>query len=642
MSSQFFLKTSQDIELFQSYPTFEQSNTNSKDFPVISSVLSPCGRFLALSTKENVKVFTGPCLDNVLLTMKLSDVYDLHFSPAGNYLSTWERASIQDPNHKNVKVWYLNKPFKKDCVSEDIVPAYEYQAKSQSGWFLQFSKLDNYALRLFKHDLKIVKLSSANADNFDFQSPFAVLSDDETSQHFTTYLISPAEHPTICTFTPEKGGKPAQLIIWALSEGKITKKIASKTFFKADSCQLKWNPLGNAILCLAITDFDSSNKSYYGENTLYLLSFQGVNGTLGGNSVRVSLTTGPVHDFTWSPTSRQFGVIAGYMPATISFFDLRGNVVHSLPQQAKNTMLFSPSGHYILIAGFGNLQGSVEILDRLDKFKCVSKFDATNTSVCKWSPGGEFIMTATTSPRLRVDNGVKIWHVSGSLVFVKEFKELLKVDWRSPCNYKTLENKDEAFFENHIINNWEPLPDSTTSSLDPKISNKSELQIHSSVQEYISQHPSREASSNGNGSKAKAGGAYKPPHARRTGGGRIVPGVPPGAAKKSIPGLVPGMSANKDANTKNRRRRANKKSSETSPDSTPAPSAPAPTNAPTNNKETSPEEKKIRSLLKKLRAIETLKERQAVGDKLEDTQVLKIQTEEKVLKDLEKLGWKDE
>ncbi|EDZ72092.1 YGR054Wp-like protein, partial [Saccharomyces cerevisiae AWRI1631] len=521
MSSQFFLKTSQDIELFQSYPTFEQSNTNSKDFPVISSVLSPCGRFLALSTKENVKVFTGPCLDNVLLTMKLSDVYDLHFSPAGNYLSTWERASIQDPNHKNVKVWYLNKPFKKDCVSEDIVPAYEYQAKSQSGWFLQFSKLDNYGLRLFKHDLKIVKLSSANADNFDFQSPFAVLSDDETSQHFTTYLISPAEHPTICTFTPEKGGKPAQLIIWALSEGKITKKIASKTFFKADSCQLKWNPLGNAILCLAITDFDSSNKSYYGENTLYLLSFQGVNGTLGGNSVRVSLTTGPVHDFTWSPTSRQFGVIAGYMPATISFFDLRGNVVHSLPQQAKNTMLFSPSGHYILIAGFGNLQGSVEILDRLDKFKCVSKFDATNTSVCKWSPGGEFIMTATTSPRLRVDNGVKIWHVSGSLVFVKEFKELLKVDWRSPCNYKTLENKDEAFFENHIINNWEPLPDSTTSSLDPKISNKSELQIHSSVQEYISQHPSREASSNGNGSKAKAGGAYKPPHARRTGGGRI-------------------------------------------------------------------------------------------------------------------------
>ena len=102
------------------------------------------------------------------------------------------------------------------------------------------------------------------------------------------------------------------------------------------------------------------------------------------------------------------------------------------------------------------------------------------------------------------------------------------------------------------------------------------------------------------------------------------------------------MSANKDANTKNRRRRANKKSSETSPDSTPAPSAPASTNAPTNNKETSPEEKKIRSLLKKLRAIETVKERQAVGDKLEDTQVLKIQTEEKVLKDLEKLGWKDE
>ena len=487
----------------------------------------------------------------------------------------------------------------------------------------------------FKKELRIVKVDHKHK-RFDFDNPYATLTQESETQFFSTYLISPADHPTICTFTPEKGGKPALLTIWPILEGKITKKIATKTFFKADSCQLKWNLQGNAVLCLAITDFDSSNQSYYGENTLYLLSFQGVNGTLGGSSVRVSLTKGPIHDFTWSPTSRQFGVISGFMPATIAFFDLKGNVVHSLPQQAKNTMLFSPTGRYILIGGFGNLQGSVEILDRHDKFKCITKFNATNTSVCKWSPGGEFIMTATTSPRLRVDNGIKVWHVTGKLVFVKEFKELLKVDWRSPCNFKTIK-------DSHIIKDWNPISTSNDEplALDPKISSKVQLQVDASVAAFEAKNPNtananKGGTSNGQG---KPAGAYRPPHARRL-GSNTSSGSNSSNASAGRVRTVPGMAPPKENNVaaKSKRRRPKK---ENTPDANTIQSNGAVVDG-SANKEASPEEKKIRSLLKKLRSIETLKQRQAVGDKLEDTQVLKIQTEEKVLSDLQKLGWKDE
>lgn len=646
MASQFFLKTSQDIELFQGYPDFTQSASNSSEGGVISSILSPCGRFLALSTKDYVKIFTGGILEILLLELPLSNTYNLQFSPAGNYLSTWERPSVDDSAHQNVKVWYLNRDFSDS--DKNVEPAFQYQAKSQSGWALQFSKLDNYAVKQFSKELRIVKLEQTveSGKQFDFDHPYSTLSQSQESENqiFSTFLISPAEHPTICTFTPEKSGKPAHLTIWPLLEGKITKKIVTKTFFKADSCQLKWNDQGNAILCVATTDFDSSNKSYYGENTLYLLTFQGVNGALGGNSVRVPLSKeGPIHDFTWSPTSRQFGVIYGFMPASITFFDLRGNIVHSLQEQPKNTMLFSPTGRYILIAGFGNLQGSVEILDRHDKFKCISKFDAANTSVCKWSPGGEFIMTATTSPRLRVDNGIKILHVTGKLVFVKEFKELLKVDWRLPCKFKTSAST-------HIIRGFQEISE-TNILADPKISGSSQLMIHPSVAEYESKHLKR-SSNNGNGTQSKPVGAYRPPHARKAGIARSVPGIPIVNAKpqqKTIPGLVPGMSPPKSSSksaTKNKKRSNKKKSDqeENGDDTGSKKSSPAPPQSPNDDqqsvKETSsPEEKKIRSLLKKLRAIEVLKQRQSNGDKLEDTQVLKIQTEEKVLNELKFMGW---
>jgi len=52
-----------------------------------------------------------------------------------------------------------------------------------------------------------------------------------------------------------------------------------------------------------------------------------------------------------------------------------------------------------------------------------------------------------------------------------------------------------------------------------------------------------------------------------------------------------------------------------------------------------PQDKKIRSLLKKIRAIDDLKMRQAGGEKLEDTQVKKIGTEGGVRKELAELGY---
>ncbi|SCW00063.1 LAFE_0B08636g1_1 [Lachancea fermentati] len=626
MSTQFLAKTSSEIELFQGYPSFDQLTRDNAE-QVRVSLLSPCGRFMALATTDAVSVYTNEEFTNLLISFPLKDVYDLHFSPSGNFLSTWERPSLSEPEHKNVKIWYLN------VEAPSSEPKFAYQAKVQNGWALQFSKLDDYAAKQFGKEVRLVKLDNEDTE-FNFNKPYTRLVPE---QPISNYLISPAEHPTICTFSPEKGGKPAILAIYSITEeGTITKKIASKTFFKADSCQLKWNPLGNAVLCLAITDFDSSNKSYYGENTLYLLSFQGVNGALGGKSVRVPLSQeGPIHDFTWSPTSRQFGVIFGYMPATITFFDVRGNIVHTLAEQPKNTMLFSPSGRYILIAGFGNLQGSVEILDRHDKFKCISKFDAANTSVCKWSPGGEFILTATTSPRLRVDNGLKIWHVTGTLCYVKEYKELLKVDWRHPFPYKT--------GRSHVIKDMHNKDEET---IDPKLS-KQQLEVHQTAVEYNLKHQKKSSSSNGSASKPV--GAYRPPHARRAGVSSTVPGMASKPVQRVVPGMapasntIPGM-ASKESKTasKNKKKRENKKKdAATENQSSPTPT-PIDNDGPKPNKEASPEEKKIRSLLKKLRAIEALKQRLESGDKLEDTQILKIQSEDKVLKELEFLGWKDE
>ncbi len=51
------------------------------------------------------------------------------------------------------------------------------------------------------------------------------------------------------------------------------------------------------------------------------------------------------------------------------------------------------------------------------------------------------------------------------------------------------------------------------------------------------------------------------------------------------------------------------------------------------------QEKKVRGLLKKVRAIEDLKMRLATGEKLEDTQMKKIHSEDSVKSELSALGY---
>jgi translation initiation factor 2A len=135
---------------------------------------------------------------------------------------------------------------------------------------------------------------------------------------------------------------------------------------------------------------------------------------------------GPIHDFAWNPNSREFAVTYGYVPARTTLFDAKANEMHSFGTEARNYLKYQPQGRLLLSAGFGNLNGNVDIWD-LRSRKKVCEFSAPNSTVCEWSPCGRFILTGILSPRLRVDNGVKVWWCAGKLLHVQLLDELYQV-----------------------------------------------------------------------------------------------------------------------------------------------------------------------------------------------------------------------
>lgn len=117
------------------------------------------------------------------------------------------------------------------------------------------------------------------------------------------------------------------------------------------------------------------------------------------------------------------------MPAKTVLFDQRVHTLHDFGASPHNFISFNPQGRLLILAGFGNLAGKLDIIDRRTLQK-VCTIDAPNTSHCEWSPDGRFIMTATLSPRLRVDNGIKVWHCSGPLMHFQAIEELYQTSWR--------------------------------------------------------------------------------------------------------------------------------------------------------------------------------------------------------------------
>lgn len=71
--------------------------------------------------------------------------------------------------------------------------------------------------------------------------------------------------------------------------------------------------LGSALVIMAILEVDKSNKSYYGEQNLYLVA-------INGESCMVPLEkNGPVYSVKWNPNGKQFAVCYGYMPSRVIF-----------------------------------------------------------------------------------------------------------------------------------------------------------------------------------------------------------------------------------------------------------------------------------------------------------------------------------
>mmetsp|Transcript_8541 Transcript_8541/g.25674 ORF Transcript_8541/g.25674 Transcript_8541/m.25674 type:complete len:560 (-) Transcript_8541:480-2159(-) len=320
-------------------------------------------------------------------------------SPLGTYLLTWCRASLS-PN-SNLRIW--------NSSSGEQLAQFSQKDYSPKKWpTVQWTDDESLACRAVTNEVHFY-----DADNVGGHIKFKA-----RIPKIEFFSLSRGRAPhRLATFSPVTKSDPAKVSIVDLPDGKV---LSNKSIFRANEAQFRWNNTGSAVLAVVTSDVDATSRSYYGESSLFFLD------VLGQNNQRLDMPKeGPICDAQWAPRGTPyFIVVYGVQPAQATMFNSKCEPVFSFGSGAWNCVYFSPHGRFVALCGFQSLSGDVEIWDRVNECK-VGSTKMTHTTVFSWSPCSRYIIAATTFPRLRVDNGYRIYKYDGTLLKKVEYNTFL-------------------------------------------------------------------------------------------------------------------------------------------------------------------------------------------------------------------------
>ncbi|KAH8305797.1 hypothetical protein KR059_011051 [Drosophila kikkawai] len=460
-----------------------------------SICFSPDGRYFAYSNGQAVKVLEAS-RDSaaswpVVATLPRPKAFYLNFSPRGRYLCTWENYTItkdRPEGSPNLLVYEV-------ATGEEVFAVVQ---KNQTDWQPSWSSDESIFALVVGGEALFYDLGEGA------EKGFAGTSRKIGGSRGGMLSLGPGSCPPFLAFyTPGAKGAPSMCKLYKYPALGQNQTVACKSFFQADRVEMLWNKRGSGLLLLTSTEVDKSGASYYGNQAVHFMATK-------GDTCSVPLSKeGPVHCVKWSPKANEFVVVYGFMPSKAALYNLKCDVVFDFGEGPRNCAYFNPFGTLIVLAGFGNLPGAVEVWDVAKREK-LANLKCADTTVFEWHPNGEWFITATTAPRLRISNGFKVYHYSGALLHETMWpqgQELLGIEWQQ-------------------------FPDKTFS--EPKITKAKHEGIKSSQPEASKK-------------------AYTPPHLRLLKEGKNPEQYLP---QPSVPGLAPSAAggANNKRNNKNKPR----------------------------------------------------------------------------------------
>lgn len=588
-----------------------------------------------------------------------------YFSPRGTFLTTWERPIKvkEGAPPVNLKLWNAqNGSFLRGWFVKAMPQKLDGSISQYSA--LQFTHDEALCMTIVSNEVHVYDGTSLQGDTkmimkvrcpniTSFTVPINSTNDNSNNN---SYLLT--------SFVPENKGKPAKVSLHQIqlsmvdhnSSGKESVLIA-KSFYQTESITVKWSPKGDAALVQTQTTVDTSGQSYYGSSMLHL--FQST------NTLQVTLpsannnnNTPVVHDVAWCPNPNappRFALISGSMPAMATLHNgVTGDAVFVFGQAHRNVISWSPHGRFLCLAGFGNLAGGMDFWDK-NKLKKMPRFATTASSSVQeiqgeirahcavgygWSPDSRSFFVSTTSPRMNVDNGIRLYRYNGH----GPYDQGAAVPWDNatyqPNRLLAVEfapgGRAGVELERTYADRPQSPPPKRVDGVAVTAAAPPTTTSAPSVGRYVPPSARGKGTGGGGGGNSLAERMRREREGSTAHAGKIVMGSQFSAGKKVVPGMAPPVDPN--AKSKSAVRRERQKLAKQQRDAEEEAKLAAEQAAAVAAAAAVPvdPEKRAKKIKKMLKQIDDLKKKGA--SELNDDQKKKLLTEESLRKELESLG----
>jgi uncharacterized protein with WD repeat len=368
-----------------------------------------------INSANNLTIYSFPSFDLVMEIPAMNKgIKAFYFSPKSTYILVCDRFEVKSPDTDNCAVY--------DFVKKSKIAQFKVKRLQSPLWpAMIWSEDEQFSVKV--EETRIVSKRERHTDS-------AVI--DVAA---STVALSNTGYLAVFIARGDAGngngtGNKARVDVYNLSDSQRCGSFILED--PADSCTMIWNTMGDVLLISATVEVDVTGKNYYGKSYLYVYTVK------SGLMSKPEIVESPLHDFKWlqrdgegenRDESPVFIAVTGVMPANVGVFKVskesgRVNKERSMGSAiSRNMIRVQPHySHYAIVGGFGALPGDIDFWDIKEK-KVLSTIRAECVVDCAWNPhGNKLFLTSTTAPRMRVDNCMQLFDVSGNCVWKKEYK----------------------------------------------------------------------------------------------------------------------------------------------------------------------------------------------------------------------------
>lgn len=408
----------------------EREKTNGKQWCSQYVLWSPHGTYLATFHPQGLALWAGEKYEKVG-RFAHKNVKIAVFSPNEQYLLTLSETETENAiiiwdvkTSKMLRAFPAGKPTgEKDEVVQGLLTPFKWSANDQ-----YIARRGKDVISIYElPSMKLLEKKSLRADGVH------------------DFFWSPTD-PILAYWAPEGNNVPARV---SLVELPSRTEIRQKNLFNVSECKLNWHPNGT-FLGVKVTRHSKSKKTLFTNFEMFRVREALV-------PVEMLEMKETVVGFAWEPKGSRFACVhgEGNLRLNVSFYDMNGGpksneitLLYTLADKPCSQVHWSPLGNNIVLAGLGEINGSLEFWDA-DERQSITQQEHFKCTHVEWDPSGRVVATSVCQPlentyyKFQMDNGYSLWTFQGKLLTEEKKDAFYQFLWR-PRPRSLLSDKEYA------------------------------------------------------------------------------------------------------------------------------------------------------------------------------------------------------